>query len=290
MNLVCLMPCRNEDWIIGLSARAVLMWVDHLVVLNHASTDESGRILRIVADEHPGRLTVLREDSPVWEEMRHRQRMLEEARRLGATHVAMIDADEVLSGNLLPFVREWYAQIPAGGVFQLPWISLRDDIHTRMTDGIWGPGQRASCGMRNELQWHWTAQDGYDFHHRHPMGATPHYCCPPAIQRGIGLMHLQFVSRRRLLAKQALYKMIEVIRWPGRDKVSEINKRYDYAGIDSRRAAVAQMPPEAWNPYVHLMAHLHIDAEPWQERECKRLWAECGSWKFKGLDLYGVCG
>jgi glycosyl transferase family 2 len=290
MKLICLMPCRNEDWIIGLSARAVLMWVDHLVVLDHASTDDSSRILRAVQEEHPGRVTVLVEDSPVWEEMRHRQRMLDEARNLGATHIAMIDADEVLSGQLLLLIRDWYVQIPTGGVFQLPWLALRDNIHTRITDGVWGPWQRASCGIRNEPHWHWTARDGYDFHHRHPMGATPRWCSPPqAIQQGTGLMHLQFVSTRRLLAKQALYKMTEVIRWPGRDNTSEINKRYDYAGIDSHRAAVAQMSPAAWWPYAQLMAHLCVHAEPWQERECKRLWAEHGARKFQGLDLYGVC-
>ena len=41
MKLICLMPARNEDWIIGLSARAALMWCDELIVMDHASTDRT---------------------------------------------------------------------------------------------------------------------------------------------------------------------------------------------------------------------------------------------------------
>ena len=56
MKLVCLMPCRNEDWIIGLSARAALMWCDHLVVLDHASTDDTQAIIYDLMGEYPGRI------------------------------------------------------------------------------------------------------------------------------------------------------------------------------------------------------------------------------------------
>src|SRR5512143_2936420 len=106
MKLVGLMPARNEEWIIGLSARVALMWCDELIVLNHASADRTGEIVMEVAQEHPERITVLNEAASVWQEMAHRQRLLEEARRRGASHIALIDADEVLTGNLLESVRE----------------------------------------------------------------------------------------------------------------------------------------------------------------------------------------
>jgi hypothetical protein len=119
----------------------------------------------------------------------------------------------------------------------------------------------------------------------------------PIMHRGGGILHLQYSSRRRLLAKQALYKMTEVIRWPGRDSLEQINQRYDWSvyGAPHKPAAgdtppfvLSPVPAEWWNGYAGLMKHLRVDAEPWQEEECKRLVEEYGRGKFEGLDLFGV--
>ena len=36
MRLIAIMPCRNSDWILGLTARAALLWCDGIAILNHA--------------------------------------------------------------------------------------------------------------------------------------------------------------------------------------------------------------------------------------------------------------
>ena len=100
-------------------------------------------------------------------------------------------------------------------------------------------------------------------------------------------MHLQHVRWDALLAKQALYQMIEVIRWPGREDPREIASKYrgtvDEAGLERTDA-----PPEWWAPYADIMHHLHLDREPWQAAECRRLWDIHGAYTFRGLDLFGV--
>src|SRR5262245_23758182 len=101
MRLVATLCARNEDWVLGMSARAALMWCDHVVLFNHASTDDPGEVAAQVVAEYPERVTYLSDDDPTWKEMAHRQRMLDAARAAGATHIAIVDADEVLSGNLL---------------------------------------------------------------------------------------------------------------------------------------------------------------------------------------------
>ncbi len=60
--------------------------------------------------------------------------------------------------------------------------------------------------------------------------------------------------------------------------------------IDLRRLTYAMTPAEWWAPYQEWAKHLHVDADPWQEREVRKLWAEHGAEKFQGLDLFGVCG
>src|ERR1039458_4570452 len=137
MKLVATMPMRNEQWCVGVALRALLHWVDEVVVLDHASTDRSGEIVRQIAGENPGRVLILSESNPEWQEMRHRQWMLEEARLRGASHVVMVDADELLTGNLLDSIRGFIGGLPAGSILQLPWVCLARSLDRFYAAGIW---------------------------------------------------------------------------------------------------------------------------------------------------------
>jgi hypothetical protein len=292
MKLVCIMACRNEEWVLGLAARAVLMWCDELVILLHACEDRSGEIAMEMAIRNVDRVTVLVEPDNVWREMAHRQLMLETARSRGATHIVYVDADEVLTANLVDVIRGKIEKCPAGHICQLPWIQLRGGLWSYHGRGLWAD-QFASTAFRDDPIYHWAQRDGYDFHHRHPMGRQ----MPPyrPIRHYGGLMHLQMVSDRRLRAKQALYKMTEVIRWPGREPVAAVDRRYNMAvyGTEQPGAPPEQLdacPAIWWEEYIRRGWFRHLDesAPPWQEDECIRLWQEHGPKKFEGLDLFGV--
>src|SRR5437868_14507474 len=102
MKLIGMMPVRNEAWCLGLSARVALMWCDKLVIRVHSSSDGSWEIVNELVFEYPGgRVRAIQGGESEWDEMAHRQNMLNSARLRGATHLAIIDADEVLTGNLL---------------------------------------------------------------------------------------------------------------------------------------------------------------------------------------------
>jgi len=303
MKIVATVPVRNEDWVLGLSGRAMMRWVDHAVFLDHASTDRTPEILAQIAEEFPGRVTILNESGQVWEEMRHRQRLLDEARAQGATHIALVDADEILTANLLSSIRGMFEHLTIGNVLQLPWLCLRGGIRRYHASGVWGE-QNVSTGFADDPALHWKARgpEGYDYHHRHPMGR---YMCP--VQgvgrtwkgRDAGLMHLQFVSGRRLRAKQCLYKLQEVTRgWVSpTNTIDEINRRYNLAVYGNEHKLDLQMgfggglreaPAAWWDGYEDLMQYFHPHAEPWQEAEALRILQEHGAAKFAGLDLFGL--
>jgi hypothetical protein len=284
VKLIGLMPVRNEAWVLGLSLRAAMMWVDEIVVLNHCSTDETGNILREIKAEYRDRLHILEDDDPVWHEMALRQRMLQAARSLGATHLALVDADEVLTGNLLPTIRAEIERTAPGTCVMIPWRCLWRSLNSYRSDkgSAWAEGF-ASVWFADSKNLFWKDRDGYDFHHRHPMGANLEMRLGDS---GGGLMHLQFVNWRRLRAKQALYKMTEAIRWPNYP-VSLVEGRYNPA-VDERGLQTAEVPLAWWKPYARLMVHLQTAADPWQEVECQRLMALYGPEKFAGLDLFGV--
>jgi hypothetical protein len=284
MKLIGILPVRNEDWVLGLSLRALLMWCDEVIVLDHASTDLTPHILSGIAEE-TGKVTVLQDSDPTWKEMAHRHRLLQAARAAQATHIAIVDADEVLTGNLLLRIRAEVQALSPGGLLRCGLPCITGSLDQYRIDGVFGERAETSIafGDREDLAWY-TQHDGYDFHHREPYGAKKQGSIPR--KRG-GLMHLQFVYRRRLVAKHALYKMTEVLRWPGREPVAAVEQRYNQAP-DWSGMHTAQVPRAWWEPYEHLMQYIDITHEPWHETECRRLMAEHGPQRFAGLNLFGV--
>lgn len=300
MKLVAICPVRNEDWILALSLRALLLWCDEVVVGLHACTDGSANIARDIAGEYSGRVHIFEFPDGTWQEMAHRQFLLSIARNQGATHIVMVDADEVLTGNLLdpigPFQAPWIKRIcqalDPGTVLQLPWLALPRTLERYITSGVWGPGQQVSMAFKDQPEAHWATRGGYDFHHRNPMGIGRAFRAPLKPEQG-GLFHLQFLDERRLRAKQALYLITETLRWPGRSTPEALNAMYGRAVYESdpEKCQTEQIPASWWEPYAHLMNYVHQHSrsrEPWQEAECKRLIAEHGREKFLGLDLFGV--
>jgi glycosyltransferase involved in cell wall biosynthesis len=284
MKLIALMPARNEAWTIGLSLRAALRWCDEAVVLNHASTDETPAILAEIAAEHPGRVEILTESDGTWREMSHRQRLLDAAHARGATHCAIVDADEVLTGNLLAHVRPAIERLPAGVYLRTRMLAMwRGTTVYRDDRSIWSNRDDLALAfpLTDGISWH--DNNGYDHHHREPYGVRPG---GRMLMEPGGVMHLQFASWRRLVAKHCIYKMVERIRWPEKS-VTHIDSLYSQA-LDEDRLVTRTAPAGWWKPYADIIGHLRLDHVPWQEAECRRLWAEYGAEYFAGLNLYGV--
>lgn len=289
MNLVGLMPCRNEEWIVGLSARVALRWCDALVILEHASTDRTPELLQCLKSEYGSRVEIIRETSREWREMYHRQALLERARDLRATHIALIDADEVVTGNLVPSLRNVIESI-GRDMLHLPGFNLRGGISRYHANGIWG-NRWFSVAFADNPRLRW---DGDRFHQREPSGA---YLSAerPVAQRNGGVMHLWGASERRLVAKHCAYKMIETLRWPSKSR-AEIDRLYTLAFDPQANLQFdqtwrfAETPANWWRPYDDLLPYLHVDAEPWQEDACRLLYAEYGPERFAGLNLFGVVG
>ena len=104
-----------------------------LVILNHASTDGTARIINELGAEYKDRIVSLGHGRTEWDEMSDRQWLLGFARanggETGATHIALIDADEILTGNLVGSIREHVAALSLGEMLTLPLYNLRGGLH-----------------------------------------------------------------------------------------------------------------------------------------------------------------
>lgn len=278
------MPARTEGWVIGLSIRVAAMWCDEVIVLDHASTDDTAEIACQVAAE-TGKVTLLSEPNPEWAEMSHRQALLECARERGATHIALIDADEVLTANLLDKIRPMIEAVPPGLYLQIPMRNMHRSIAAYRSDRSPFGYTVTTVAFADRPGVGWRDAGGYPHHHREPYGAQCFQRIYPEALDG-GVMHLQFASWRRLLAKHCLYKCSERVRFPNKP-VAQIDKMYSLAPNETG-LQLTDVGLDWWPPYEHLMKHLDLDREPWQEAEARRLVESFGRDHFAGLDLFGV--
>ncbi len=289
MKLVACMACRNEDWVLGLSARVALLWCDFIVIYVHASTDRSWDIASALVEEYRDRVHAIRDDEQIWDEMQHRQRMLTAARQAGATHIAIVDADEILTWNLTPEgpfnfdARSIIDCISAGSIVQLPGYNLRGGLHQYHASGIWG-NRWFSVVFKDDARLGWA---GDKFHAREPQGMMLNAYHPIAQGQG-GIMHLWGSSERRLRAKHAWYKVTERLRWPDRP-LHNIDQMYSQWCMPAEWDwKFNYVPNEWWSSYEKWMHYLDVDAEPWQEQAVRDAVAKHGAERFRGLDLFGV--
>ena len=283
MNLVAICPARNEGWILGLTARAALLYCDSIVIFNHASTDDTAEIIDGLIKEFPSRVNLIESSDPEWREMEHRQCLLDFARAIGATHIANVDADEILAGDLLPTIRGHIERLQPGTFLGIPMKNLHRSIAEYRADpSPFGSMAGTMLAFADAPNLGWAAKNGYDHHSRAPQGSR----MGNILSTDGGLMHLQFASWRRLVAKHKAYRILERLKYPGK-RVEDIERLYSQA-TDESGLKLRPVPSSWWQPYEHLMGYLDLDREPWQEGYVRRAVAEHGSAHFAGLNLIGL--
>jgi glycosyltransferase involved in cell wall biosynthesis len=267
---------RNEEWILEASIKQARKWCDVIVVFDHASTDRTPEIASALADRY------IREDDPIWREMEYRHRMFEETAKLKPSHLALVDADELISENAIELYRDAVLQLAPREVARAPMIPAWGSLDMYRSDSsVWSTAW-ISIGVGFHAGLEWKPKGGYQHHAREPR-KTELYADIGRRYRN-GVFHLQFAYKRRLKAKHAWYKMMEVTRYPFKP-VDMIDRQYNQA-LNESDMKLVECPKEWWDPEIKAL--IDTDHEPWHEAECKRLWAEHGPEKFAGLNLFGV--
>ncbi len=283
MRLIALLAARNEAWCLPTTLRGMLAWADAVAVLLHACTDGTESLIATLdaAHEFPGRVHVRCEANPAWNEIDYRRQLHEWGRSLDGTHFAVMDADELLTTTAAGEMRGRCAALKPGEGFTLPWLNCwRSPDCYRSDNSPFGTGVMPVAfadSPGNDLQ---LPPDGYQLHCR-VQGVLLSMLGDR--RGGDGILHFQHVVWARVQAKQALYQMDEVLRWPGRRSPAEVAAYYSQA-CDEAGLETLPVPPEWW-PVENT---LDLDAPPWQAVEVRRLLGIHGREKFAGLNLFGL--
>jgi hypothetical protein len=284
MRLIALMLVRNEDWIIEASLDAALRWCDGAAMLLDRCTDDTAAVMHDLLMHRKKPVLVRRIDiDGQWNEMDLRQGNLTDGRSMGGTHFAIVDADEILTHNYLGDVRGWFEGLKAGQILDAPMVASWDTPFNHLVgDPVWSTAWLTLGFKDAPALTHRPAVDGYQHHNRPPYGWTGR------VRQGVrdngGVMHLQFTNQRRLRAKHVLYRMVDHLRWPGRETVEKLNWKYDQAL--SPKGVLRVTPKEWWGDYRSERIKFE-NSVPYQEAEIRRLLIEHGREAFIGLDLKG---
>lgn len=270
MKITALFLVRNEERFLSHSLAAALRWCDAVDVLDHASTDGTADIVRAYP---PSVVRYEREDNPEWAEMDFRHRMGTGAAMRGATHLALVDADEIPTGNLLPKLRGFAADLQPGYSLVLPQVAcwrglgrFRCDTSSPYGRGVISLLIACHPGLDG-----WgAAKDGYQHHARAPKGVRGQFQPYRRPSQG-GVFHLQWIEWDRLLVKQARYILRDIVAYPGREPLERTLERYRPA-IDEAGLETAPVPPEWWEPYGGPPALAPAAAPPWFYEDGRRLW------------------
>ncbi len=250
MKLTALMLVRDEAWILPYTIKAALMWCDDVVVLDHASTDGTAALIQDMERRYPKVVRYEYEEGSVWREMEFRHRMCELARMRGTTHFAMVDADEVPTGNKLGDLRGLAADLQPGYALRLPMVCPWRGTTAYRTGRDTPYGDRAciTAIVADHPAVGWApAADGYQLHARAPRSTRGIFEPWRGPHRG-GIFHLQWLGWERLLWKQRRYVMRDLLEYPGREATDDVVAKYTPA-TDETNLQTSAIPTDWWAPY-----------------------------------------
>ncbi len=192
-NVICVLPSRNESWILPHFFECASLWADFIILGDHLSVDDTAS----VAQRYEKVRLVPLHDTGIDRGLR-RKILLEEARRIpGERLIFSIDADEMLSANSLAS-REWELMLNAqpGTRFRLDWLEVLPGLH------------KAALSQKLIA----FKDDGTPY-----VGTTKHEPPIPATSgeivhlREIKLLHYILIEPERMFSKHRWNKCFEIV-------------------------------------------------------------------------------
>lgn len=299
-KIVATLLARLDQWSVEFAIRAALEWCDEIVIGIH---EPGGKVLdptwniiaRLTASPEIARkIDVVALTDETWDEMNMRQRLLARARELSATHIAIVDADEAVTADLIPSIRELVLALKPCETLEVPMVSPHHGgskagacLDMARVDGVFASARiTLAFGDDPSLAWQ-NAADGYCYHNRPPRGITQRSNLQTASKTS-GVFHLQYATLQRLGAKAAFYKITERMKFPDRDESQPgpLNHKYDWTLRDEGEEYVP-IPASAWAyPFGDGRNLVDLAEIAWQAWACSVLVKRVGPEALNGLDLH----
>jgi glycosyltransferase involved in cell wall biosynthesis len=272
-TVICIVPVKNEAWILGNFLTCAQKWADHIIVGDHNSDDGSGGIAQAFGCQ------VVPLHDPSYDESIRRRVLIEEARRISQRALIIsIDADEMLSANWSKST-EWslMRRSPPGTSFHFNWLELLPCL-----------GRCVVYGMTAAFVDDGTDYAGLRMH-------SPRIPClagPQIPLNDIKLLHYIAIDTKRMLSKHNWYKCLELLEhgeraWDMSIKYQDTtHKTYDAPVIPVQSDWLAGYD---WlNDYRTDVNGSARDNVYWWDEEVLKYFDRHGVDKFRRLNIWDV--
>lgn len=279
-KIICLIPTKNEDWILERTLSALSLFADVIIVGDGNSSDKTLEICKNFS-----KVIVIENNRPNLSSVNRRQIMLDESRKYG-THniVCCFDADEIPTAEVLSdsFWNE-IKQLAPGTSVNLEWITLWKSPRTyAQGDTVWA-GQYKPFIFCDDGITNFTPGDVHE-------GRVPEgFDIQAKNIESVKVLHYQFVLWERMLSKQALIRVLEMENL-GRNPFF-INFRYGITK-DERGVIKTDIPGIWYKGYekhgLDIVKDFKKNNVLWQDREVLRYFFKNGCKKYKWLDIWDI--
>lgn len=211
IKIICLVPCRNEAWILNTFLSCASMWADHIIISDQFSTDISREIMsrfpKVTILDNPPDYTV--------DEYRLRMIFFDYCRVTfhGKIIYIALDCDEILVGNELLDKIERLKSLPPGTTITFNHMN----IHPNKIDA-WFAGSVCWGFVEDWV----TPFKSKEFHGtRLPLNNSH------VVDSGCFVWHLQFIDWERMQSKHRWYECVEIIKQTETDPI-KIYRKYHH--------------------------------------------------------------
>ncbi len=242
------MPVKNEGWILDTTLSNLSPLVDHIIIANQSSTDNTLEIcrkypnVRVISNDYEGHSNKIR-----WV-------LLNEARTIGGQNLIIcLDADELISKSTIEKLKSESLRLGVGSSFSLPWIQLWKGYTEYRVDNGWKDNFKAIAFYDDNISKYAENFVINDHTSRIPEVYLSNINPLPDFP----LLHFHFVAIKRSKIKQAWYKCSELI--DGKKSARYIN--YKYSVSDGKADPETAKTPDRWISDLTLPEVSKIDTE-----------------------------
>jgi glycosyltransferase involved in cell wall biosynthesis len=271
-NVICVVPVKNESWVLNHFIEAARSWADFVIVLDDDSTDGSADIAR-----HYDSVKVISRRNPPFDENLRRRMLIDEARQIpGKRLIFDLDADEMISANSRGS-SEWKLMLdaPPGTTFHFDWLELL-------------PGLEQCAVFDKAVAF---IDDGSEFRGLKKDSPKIPATTGKAIKlKDIKLLHYIHLDPQRMLSRHRWYKCFEYME--NGKRPWEVCVRYQDTTIKTYNAPVIPIRQEWISGFRWLDAYRSRKANAqrvyWWDEEVIKYFDKYGTNTFRRLNIWDV--
>lgn len=271
-NVICLVPVKNESWILKHFMESAKLWADFIIVLDDDSADGSADIAR----QYDCVKVITRRNPPFDEDLRRRI-LIDEARQIPGKRLMFdLDADEMISANSTGSP-EWNLMLdaPPGTSFHFDWLELL-------------PGLEQCAIFDKAVAF---VDDGSEFRGRKKDSPKIPATTGKAIKlKDIKLLHYIHLDPQRMFSRHRWYKCFEYLE--NGKRPWDVCVRYQDTAIKTYNAPVVPVRQEWITGFKWLdeykLTRANTQRVYWWDQEVIKYFDKYGLRRFSKLNIWDI--